>query len=184
MIMLVFDTPEETDKFLTIYEEFKRITFYSIKQIISDSYMAEDLLQEIFLIVAKHLDHINLDDRNRTRNYIITIARNYTKDYLRKQKRAKEDLQDKDFRIDQSDPNIENDILNHLIVQDIYDRLITEVGKLSDNYKIVMELKYINEFTDDEIAEFLGITKQNVQVRLYRARNMLRSKVGKDNDYV
>lgn len=184
MIMLVFDTPEETDKFLTVYEEFKRITFYSIKQIISDNYMAEDLLQDIFLIVAKHLDHINLDDRNRARNYILTIARNYTKDYLRKQRRAKEDLQDTDFRIDQNASNIGNDILNHLIVKDIYDQLMAEVAKLSDNYRMVMELKYINEFTDDEIAEFLGITKQNVQVRLYRARNMLRSKVGKDNYYV
>lgn len=184
MIMLVFDTPEETDQFVALYEEFKRITFYTIRQLVSDNYMAEDLLQEVFLIIAKHLDRINMEDKARTRSYILTIARNYSIDYLRKQKRTKEDLQEDDFRIDQSPPNIGKDILNNLIVQDIYDKLIAEMSKMKDKYRMVMELKYINEFTDNEIAEFLGITRQSVQVRLHRAKIMLRSKMGEDNYYV
>lgn len=182
--MLVFDTPEETDKFVAIYDEFKRSALYTVKQFISDSYMAEDLLQEIFLIIAKHLDRIDLEDKLRTRNYIITIARNYSKDYLRKQKRLKEDLQEDDFQIDQNPLSFNKDILNNLIIQDIYDKLIAEISKLKDIYRMVMELKYINEFTDDEIAEFLGITKSNVQVRLHRAKNILRRKMGEDNHYV
>ena len=49
---------------------------------------------------------------------------------------------------------------------------------IDEKYKTVLELKYIIGFTDNEIAELLGITKKNVQIRLYRAKNLLRSKLG------
>lgn len=178
-MLLVFDTPEETDKFVMLYEDYKRTAFYTVKRFIADNYIIEDLIQEIFIIIAKHLDRINLEDRIKTRNYIITIARNYSKDYLRKQKRIKEDLQEEDnIPPVYHSPNSGKDILNNLIVHDIYEQLTAKMAQMNDNYRMVMELKYINEFTDDEIAEFLGITKQNVQVRLFRAKNMLRDKMG------
>lgn len=181
-MLLVFDTPEETDKFVRLYEDYKRTAFYSVKRFINDDFIVEDLIQEIFIIIAKHLDRIDPEDRIKSRNYIITIARNYSKDYLRKQNRLKEDLQEDDpvLPVHQL-TNSGKDILNNMIVQDIYDRLTAQIAKMADKYKIVMELKYINEFTDDEIADFLGITKQNVQVRLYRAKAMLRSKMGNED---
>lgn len=36
----------------------------------------------------------------------------------------------------------------------------------------------MNEFTDDEIATFLKIKKKTVQMRLYRAKIMLRKRLG------
>lgn len=53
-----------------------------------------------------------------------------------------------------------------------------EIKNLDEKYKSVLELKYVNEFSDDEIADFLNINKKNVQMRLYRAKIMLRKKLG------
>ena len=41
-----------------------------------------------------------------------------------------------------------------------------------------IELKYVNEFTDDEIAAFLKIKKKTVEMRLYRAKKILRMRLG------
>lgn len=178
-MLLVFDTPEETDKFVTLYEDYKRIAFYTVKRFIDDNYITEDLIQEIFILIAKHLDRINIADKVRTRNYIITIARNYCKDYLRKQRRIKEDLQEEDsISPSYHSPDSGKDILSTMIIRDIYEELTAKIAQMNDKYRMVMELKYINEFSDDEIAKFLGITKQNVQVRLFRAKNILRDSMG------
>lgn len=59
--------------------------------------------------------------------------------------------------------------MDYLITKDRNNRLIEEVNKLDDIYKSVLELKYINEFSNDEIALFLKIKKKTVEMRLYRA---------------
>lgn len=53
MILFVFDTEEERDKFIYIYDKYKKTAIYTIKLFISDNYIVEDLLQDIFIIIAK-----------------------------------------------------------------------------------------------------------------------------------
>ena len=81
MILFVFDTEEERDKFIYIYDKYKKTAIYTIKLFISDNYIVEDLLQDIFIIIAKNLQKIDETDVKRTRNYIITITRNYCKSH-------------------------------------------------------------------------------------------------------
>ncbi|MBC7076539.1 MAG: sigma-70 family RNA polymerase sigma factor, partial [Syntrophomonadaceae bacterium] len=48
------------------------------------------------------------------------------------------------------------------------------VKELPDNYKIVIILRYQMDLDNQEIADILGITKENVEVRVHRARKALR----------
>ncbi len=91
MLVLVFDTEKDCNKFVDIYENYKKYMYYTIGLFIQDKYLQEDILQEIAIIVAKNLHHIDLTDEKRTRNYIITITRNYCKNYIRNQNRKKEE---------------------------------------------------------------------------------------------
>lgn len=72
--------------------------------------------------------------------------------------------------------------MNYLITKDRNNRLIEEVNKLDDTYKSVLELKYINEFSNDEIASFLKIKKKAVEMRLYRANLILRARLKEQGD--
>ena len=72
----------------------------------------------------------------------------------------------------------EKDILDEIVVKEAMEKLKQQIHMLDEKYKTVLELKYIIGFTDNEIAELLGITKKNVQIRLYRAKNLLRSRLG------
>ena len=67
MILFVFDTEEERDKFIYIYDKYKKTAIYTIKLFISDNYIVEDLLQDIFIIIAKNLQKIDETDEKRTR---------------------------------------------------------------------------------------------------------------------
>ena len=143
---------------------------YTIKRFVHDEFLVEDLFHDIFIVIANHLDNINMELEKETKNFIITITRHHTINYLKKQNHIKE------VSLEEQVPY--NDILDEIVVKEAMEKLKHEIRMLDEKYKSVLELKYIIGFNDDEIAELLDITKKNVQIRLYRAKNLLRSKLG------
>ncbi|MDE7322421.1 MAG: sigma-70 family RNA polymerase sigma factor [Lachnospiraceae bacterium] len=174
MITLVFDTEEEKDKFIALYETYGKTVYYTLKRFPIDEHTIEDLSQDIYIKLADHLDNIDLADFKKTQNYVITIVRNYCMSYLRKYSKNQEELMEDVPSIGNNAGNIEQYIINKEQIMQLAD----EIGQLDDIYKSVLELKYVNEFTDDEIAAFLKIKKKTVEMRLYRAKKMLRARLG------
>lgn len=174
MIIFVFDTKEECDKFTYLYEKYYKMVFYTILRFIDDRFLAEDLLNDVYILIGKNLTKVDFDDTKRCRNFIITVTRNYCKSYLRKQSKINEEfIEDSDIL-----KGNKNDVLKDILDKEQREKLMDEVEQLEDKYKMVLELKYINGFHDDEIADILSINKKNVQMRLYRAKIMLREKMG------
>jgi len=52
------------------------------------------------------------------------------------------------------------------------------VERLPDDYRVVVELRDIEELSTDETAEILGVSREIVSTRLHRARLMLRGFLG------
>jgi RNA polymerase sigma-70 factor (ECF subfamily) len=173
MLTLVFDTPEERDKFVALYEDYGKIIYYTLSRFGLDEYTIEDLSQDIYMILANHLADIDLQNYKRTRNYIITITRNYCKNHLRSKSRKPEESLEKYPDLDSNSDGI----LDQVILKEQISRLSEEIGKLDDIYKCVLELKYVNGFANDEIASILNIKKKTVEMRLYRANQILRTKL-------
>jgi RNA polymerase sigma-70 factor (ECF subfamily) len=54
--------------------------------------------------------------------------------------------------------------------KDMHQCIRHEIGKLHETQRIVLMLNALDGQTDDEIAGTLGISRENVKVRLHRAR--------------
>lgn len=173
MLILIFDTPEDKQKFVVLYETYGKTIFYTLSRYGLDDATKEDLSQDIYMILADHLDCMDLNNFKKTQNYIITITRNYCLNYLRSKRRAPEEPLDR-LPEPQTEPDV---ILNRLITEEQLHRLAAEIHKLDDIYKSVLELKYVNEFSNDEIAAILKIKKKTVEMRLYRANRILRERL-------
>lgn len=173
MLLLVFDTPEESNKFLVIYNAYGKTVYYTIKRFAIDEYLIEDISQDVFIRLARHLDKIDPDQPDQARNYIITATRNYCKNYLRDNSKILTDPLDADVPL-HTEPD---ETLNKIIRNEDISNIAQAVSELNDIYKSVLELKYFNEFSNDEIAEFLNIKKKTVAERLYRANIILRDKL-------
>ena len=137
---------------------------------------AEDVLQETFLAVVEKLHAF--DGRSSFFTWIYRIATNASLMRLRKKKLIFQDLVDNDdFQetvesrvfIDWSqDPSLG-------VFDDEVKRKIDEaVNKLSDIYRSVFILRDIEGLSIKETSEILGITEENVKIRLRRARQYLR----------
>lgn len=140
MLILVFDTQEELDKFTLLYKKYAATIYYTLTRYQLDEYTKEDLSQEIYLKLAEHLNDIDIDNFKKTQNYIITITRNYTLNYLRSKNRKSETFLD-DIPVLQSTAS---DILEQLISKEQILFLAAEINKLDDIYKSVLELKYVS----------------------------------------
>lgn len=173
MLILVFDTEEEKDKFIALYETYGKTIYYTLMRFQLDEYTIEDLSQDIYIKLAEHLDDIDITNYKRTQNYIITVTRNYCLNYLRGHNRKQEELSEDMSLLTDS----ENDIEEYIINKEQIARLSEEINKLDDIYKSVLELKYVNGFRDEEIASFLKVKKKVVEMRLYRAKKILREKM-------
>lgn len=178
MMLLIFDTPKDRDKFVILYETYGKTIYYTLSRYDIDEHTKEDLSQDIYIILAEHLGNIDINDHKKTRNYIITIARNYCLNYLRSKSRHPEDSLGEIPEL----PTNSDGILDYLIIKEQIHRLVEEVNKLDDIYKSVLELKYINGFSNAEIASFLKIKKKTVEMRLYRANLILRQRLKEQRD--
>ena len=60
-----------------MYETYGKTIYYTLSRYNLDEHTKEDLSHDIYIILAEHLDSIDINDHKKTRNYIITITRNY-----------------------------------------------------------------------------------------------------------
>ena len=49
------------------------------------------------------------------------------------------------------------------------------IMELPESYRIIIALRFQMDYTNGEIAEHLGISKENVEVKVHRARKAMRN---------
>ena len=175
IILLAFDSKEDCDKFIFLYERYLKTVYYTIRHFVSDEPTIEDLSQDVFIKLADHLDKIDLDNLQKTRNYIITITRNLCKNYLRHNKKI-EEIPLEDIIYENMDTE---SLLDLMIKKDFQKQLVKEIRNLNEIYQIVLDLKYFAQFSNDEIAQFLNLEKKTVEMRVYRANILLKERLRK-----
>ncbi|MBD1390246.1 sigma-70 family RNA polymerase sigma factor [Neiella sp. HB171785] len=129
----------------------------------SDQAIAQDLVQETFLRAWKSLD--SLKDVNAAKSWLITILR---RENARRFERKQFDLVDMD-----DVPLADNDSLDAEATME--QQLIRRhIQMLAPEYREPLLLQVIGGYSGEEIAEALGLNKNTVMTRLFRARNQLK----------
>ena len=72
------------------------------------------------------------------------------------------------------------DMLDHYLTKENYHRLVACVLELDDTYRTVFEYKFMYQMSDAEIADVMGISAKNVNIRYFRARKKLQEMIRKE----
>ena len=176
LFLSMLDTAEEQHKFTLLYEKYRYLMSYVAKDILKDKDLAEDAVQEAFLTLTKHLDQVEEAGSPRTKRFLVTIAKSKAIDLLRKEKRAEFTEYEDAFGQESG----ENDILDTYLQTESYERLVEAIRSLDENYRVVLECRYLHELSEKETAGVLGLTEKTVNVRTYRARNKLKKVLAQD----
>lgn len=130
---------------------------------------AMDILQDAFLSVYRNLGSFRGDAKFST--WLYRIASFRCTDYFRRKKREVE--ADADDFADESNASLPDLCLSNARDNRDIGRLLT---LLSPDQRQVVELKFFQHFTFDEIAGQLGISPNTAKTRLYAALTKMRKR--------
>ena len=156
MYLAVLDDRSSEEQFIDVYNTYKRLVYHTAYKIMGDSYLAEDVLQEVFLYVAKNFSKIHRENCHELAAYLVSCSRSRAYDMLRKQR--EEPLEEVPDAPDDApvpdDAVVSTDNIQHL----------TElIGQMKPMYRDPLRLLAMG-YTNREIAESLGLTDEVVRI--------------------
>ncbi|WP_034041717.1 sigma-70 family RNA polymerase sigma factor [Wocania ichthyoenteri] len=142
-------------------EQLYKPLFLYVRKRINNQLDAEDLTQEIFykLSTSKNENVKNI------KSWVYTIAKNSITDYYRKKKRFTEDIEVIEFQKELSEKNTVNELSNCIA---------PFVNQLPENYRTIINLSEIENFSQKEIAEKLNLNYTTVRSKIQRGRVKLK----------
>jgi len=154
------------ERFLKEYDTYADSVFRFCLFKLSDREEAKDLTQEAFTRVWAYI--ANGGEIKNIKAFLFQTARNLIIDkYRKKHTDSLEIMQDAGF-----DPEYEEEVeIEEKIDAEMAMKLLEE---LSDEYREVVVLKYVEELSIQEIAESLDESTGNISVRLHRALSKLK----------
>lgn len=129
---------------------------------------AEDLAQETLLATYRNLDGI---ESGSLHEWVRAVARNKHVDHIRRERRC---VPVADVP-ESPDPN--SDPLTSALAAADHDTMIRQLAQLSSADMRLITLKYLDDYSVDEVAAILGRPVNTVKVGLFRARKRLRARI-------
>ena len=149
------------------------------QKLLGERSLAEDAVQNAFVAAFRALPEF--EGRSSIKTWLHRITVNSSLMILRKHKRLAEQAIDEYLpEFDRNDCRIEAPWSQLATAEEILDNqrlqtLVAEkVAMLPDSYRIVFQLRDIEQYDTGEVAELLEISASNVKVRLHRARAALK----------
>ena len=173
---LVLKAVEGDEKaFSEILERYKDSIYYMILKMVSNSQDAEDLTIEAFGKAFKKIEQYS--PKYAFSTWLFKIASNNCIDFLRK-KRNVYLLLDNDFSDNDNSYsiNIKSNTLDpaEKLIRNQKSIIMRDfVNKLKPRYKRLIELRFFNEFSYNEIATEMNIPIGTVKAQLFRAKELL-----------
>jgi len=173
IILLTFASESDRDKFEYIYSKYKNLMLQKAYGVLRDYMLAEDAVSEAYLRIYKNLHKIDDPTSNKSIAFMVTIVKNTSLTILDRESKKATELYD-EAQPDTFD--LEQHILSELSSENIYAVLNT----INEELRSVFLLKFAYDMSHREIGKALGISENNVTVRLHRAKKKLSEMLAKE----
>lgn len=163
--------------FALIFERYRKLVAHLVSRFFYEREEVEEFVQQSFTKIYFSLKDFRGEREKSLAAWLSKITVNLCYDELRRRGRRPEnrfgDLSDEENaalgRLAQSESeNAETS----LIKRDLAEKLLSNL-EVSD--RLALTLFYGEDFSVEEVAEFIGWSPSNVKTRLFRARNYLRN---------
>ncbi len=160
----------DSEAFGRLYDSFAQRIFKYIRLKVQVREQAEDILQEVFIKAFKGLNGLSMEGLNFSA-WLYKIAGNAINDYFRKKYRTP-DITPIDENFDIADSfSLQEDLEIKSSAEEAH-RAFNEISPLC---RQVLELRYVQGLSLNEVAKILG--KTNLAVRLLQFRGLRQVRV-------
>lgn len=165
--MLIFLSMLETDAerqvFLGLYHEYGNAMLKGSQRYFpNDPSAAEDAVQNAWLKVVQNFSKVQDIPCKKRGAYLVIIVKNESISILRKRRQ--------ELPFDETLPYKETE-------DDDVASIIEVIHRLPEPYRAVLELRFVEECTSQQIAQMLNLTEATVNTRIHRGRTLLIQKL-------
>ena len=158
------------EKFTILYEAYEKDVMKIAFSYLKDFHYAEEAAQSAFFALAKNIEKIDLDEREKTKIYVFKCAKSAAFDILRKLNKAPETV-NLDAFYDLAETENAESILEE---NEALRATINTIKSMPERYRDVLSYKYLGDFRVSEIADMLHISVKEVRNLLYRGNKLLK----------
>lgn len=164
-----------------VYFEFYKMAYGQILYMVSDHGATEDIIQESFLKVIRHIPP-DMNNESSLKAWLRVVIKNSAYNFLRKHKNIRNEVDaDGVLMYDNADYSTHpHDIQNEIELKMMSESITSYLDELKPEYKVIVELRWHQDLSYREIADCLDITEQGVKYKLYRAREAIKKKFLRD----
>ena len=166
LLLYKIKAKHDPDAFGEIYDEYAEKIYRFIFFKVSSEQEAEDLSSEVFLKAWNYL--IGEKPVKSIGALLYTIARNRVIDYYR-QRKAEIEITEDMAKIMPDDGSIAE-----LEKKADLGRVYKALGKLKDEYREIVVMRYLDDLSVSEISSIIQKTQNNVRVLLHRSISTLK----------
>lgn len=171
----------DVSAFEALVNRYERKIFRLSQNITQNREDAEDVMQEAFLKAYEHLPEFQGNSRFYT--WLVRIAVNQALMKLRRRRPNQvsldEDIQTEDDLLPREVEDWGPTPEERYEQSELQGILSTVVGELEPGFRVVFQLRDVEELSTEETAEVLGLSVPAVKSRLLRARLKLRQKLNR-----
>lgn len=165
----------DQNEFMLLTAPSKDKIFRLAKRLLVSIEEAQDATQEVLVKLWNKKG--DLQDYNNVEALAMTMTKNYCLDQLKSKRASNVKISDKEFLRSEAplDKNVEDN--------DSLAWVEKSINKLPEQQRIIIQLRDIEQYEFDEIAEILDISEGTVRVTLSRARKTIREEMMKIHSY-
>lgn len=160
----------DTSSIDELYNKYSAKAIRTAYLITSNSYTAEDVVQETFVQCIKSIN--TLRDPNSFKPWFYKILTRTALKHIKKDTYC--------ILTDEISDNINTSVCDEYFKDEKYDKLYEEINKLGSKLKTTVILFYFNEMSIKEIAKAMGCLEGTVKSRLFNAKRKLRKSIEKE----
>lgn len=164
----------DSSSFELLFNHYKESVKLFLVRLSNNEFDSNDLLQETFL--KAFLKISSYKEGTPFGLWLRVIARNTFLDSMRRRS-VKNDLFCSD--IDSYGEDSIDDEQDSFCLEDLFDKMEDSISELPDHYKQVLEKKYYHGMNYEQIAQQMDIPLGTVKTWLFRAKEILRTKIQK-----
>jgi RNA polymerase sigma-70 factor (ECF subfamily) len=159
----------DTNAFSVLVERYKDLVFTLAMRMLKNREEAEEVSQDTFIKIYKSLTKFKGDSKFSTWTYKVTY--NTCLDRIKKNKRSQHVVPIDEFTTNQV-KTIDNALFN--LEQKEHEKTIKDcLALLPSEDSFLLTLYYFEEQSLEEISKIVGLTANNVKVKVFRSRKKL-----------
>lgn len=157
-----------------IVDKYKDMMYSVAIGILKNDILAEEAVQDAFILAYKGLKNFRGDARFSTWLYKITVNESLKQQKTKKKYSDQQDIE----KMKHSDLQVLSNAVSAIREEEQKRFIQKTLDSMPTNEGLLLRLYYLNERNIDEINEITGLSVSNIKVILHRARKTFYDKLG------